>query len=119
MPKKAKKATRPPKAIEEDCIIPPALPVEALSGLVFERDDKSAEEIAAYVESQSPREKVKHAEKVISKFKLRHTTGGGYLTAEQVQTEPMNHVCQRAASFTFQTADARSARSTAASTVGA
>jgi hypothetical protein len=47
-------------------VIPPAIPVDALSDLVFERDEKSAEEIAAYVESQSPREKVKHAEKVMT-----------------------------------------------------
>jgi hypothetical protein len=37
---------------------------------VFERDEKSVEEIAAYVEGQSPGEKVKHTEKVMTQAVL-------------------------------------------------
>jgi hypothetical protein len=66
MTKKPKNRNRPSKAVAGDCVIPPAIPVDALSGLVFERDEKSAEEIAAYVERQSPGETVKHAEIVMT-----------------------------------------------------
>lgn len=68
MSKKPKKPKR--RAIDNDCVIPPAIPVEALSGLVFERDEKSAEEIAAYVEGQSRGEKVRHTEKVMTQTVL-------------------------------------------------
>ena len=66
-PIKPKRRVKPPG---KDCIIPPAIPVEALSELMFERDEKSAEEIAAYVEGQSKGEKVKHAEKVMTQTVL-------------------------------------------------
>ena len=67
MTKKRKKSKKPDNAITDDCVIPSAIPVEALSGLVlFERDEKSAEEISAYVEKQSPGERVTHAEKIMT-----------------------------------------------------
>jgi hypothetical protein len=50
MIKKPSKAKRPTKATASDCVIPPAIPVEALSGFVFEHDETNADEIAAYVE---------------------------------------------------------------------
>ena len=67
MTKKRKKSKKPDNAITDDCVIPSAIPVEALSDLVlFERDEKSAEEISAYVEKQSPGERVTHAEKIMT-----------------------------------------------------
>jgi hypothetical protein len=54
------------KAAAGDHVIPPAIPIDALLSLVFERDEKSAEEIAAYVEGQSRGETVTHAEKVLT-----------------------------------------------------
>jgi len=67
MPKRPAKKRRPAAApAADDCIIPPAIPVEALSGLVFEQDEKSADEIATYVEGQARGETVAHAEKVMS-----------------------------------------------------
>ena len=36
--KKPRKPKRPTKPVADDCVIPPAIPVKALSGLVFERD---------------------------------------------------------------------------------
>jgi hypothetical protein len=52
MTKKPTKHKQPSNPVASDCVVPPAIPVDALSGLVFERDEKSAEEIAAYVERQ-------------------------------------------------------------------
>jgi hypothetical protein len=74
MPKTPTKRKRPvtPRAAD-DCVIPPAIPVEALSGLLFEQDEKSAEQIAAYVEQQSRGETVTHAEKVMSQRVLGRT----------------------------------------------
>ena len=61
--RKPKKATR---AAASDHVLPPGIPIEALPRLVFEQDERSAGEIAEYVEGQSHDEKVLHAEKVIT-----------------------------------------------------
>jgi|GEM_PF-4265354 len=66
MIRKPSKAKTPIKANVSDCVIPSAIPIESLSGLVFNHDARNAEEIAAYVEGQSPRNTVKHAEKVMT-----------------------------------------------------
>jgi len=63
-PRKRKEGTR---AAASDHVIPPGIPIEALPRLVFEQDERSAEEIAQYVEGQSHGEKVLHAEKVVRK----------------------------------------------------
>ncbi len=68
--KKPRKSQKPTKIAASDHVIPPALPIDALSRLVFERDEKSAEEIAAYVEGQSRNETVTHAEKVMTQHVL-------------------------------------------------
>jgi hypothetical protein len=70
-PPKRKRPVTPTAA--SDCVIPPAIPVEALSGLLFEQDEKSAEQIVAYVEQQSRGEIVTHAEKVMSQRVLGRT----------------------------------------------
>jgi hypothetical protein len=70
MIKKPNKAKTPSKATASDCVIPPAIPVEALSGLMFELDEINSGEIAAYVERQSRGETVKHAEKVMTEHIL-------------------------------------------------
>ncbi len=70
MAKKLRRARTTLKSTASECIIPPAIPLDALSGLVFERDARSADEIAAYVEGQSPGEKVVHAEKVMTESVL-------------------------------------------------
>jgi|SRR6516225_5554118 hypothetical protein len=62
-PKAPKKATR---AAASDHVIPPGIPIEALPRLVFEQDERSAQEIADYVEDQSHGEKVLHAENVMT-----------------------------------------------------
>jgi hypothetical protein len=67
MPKKpAKNQTRLARPEVADCAIPPAILIVALSGLVFEPDEKSADEIASYVQGQVREETVAHAEKVMS-----------------------------------------------------
>jgi hypothetical protein len=66
MPKKEKRSKKRPKGVANDHVIPPAIPIDALSGLVFERDEKSAEEIDAYVEGQSRGETVVHTERVMT-----------------------------------------------------
>ena len=70
-PPKRKRPVTPTAA--SDCVIPPAIPVEALSGLLFEQDEKSAEQIVAYVEQQSRGEIVTHPEKVMSQRVLGRT----------------------------------------------
>jgi hypothetical protein len=77
MTKKPTKHKQPSTPVASDCVIPPAIPVDALSGLVFERDEKSAEEIAAYVEGLSPDETVKHAEMVITQCVLGESMDAG------------------------------------------
>ena len=72
--KKPRKPQKPTKIAASDHVIPPAIPIDALSWLVFERDEKSAEEIAAYVEGQSRNETVTHAEKVMT----HHVLGRKY-----------------------------------------
>jgi hypothetical protein len=69
MPKTPTKRKRPitPRPAS-DCIIAPTIPVDALSGLLFEQDEKSVEQISAYVEQQSRGETVTHAEKVMSQL---------------------------------------------------
>ena len=63
----SKKRKRPAKnATSDDCVIPPAISIEAAASLLFERDEKTAEEISAYVEGQSPGETVTHAEMVMA-----------------------------------------------------
>lgn len=62
-PKKPKRRTGPTLG---EHVIPPAIPIEALASFTFDRDEKSAVEITAYVESQSRGETVSHAEKVMS-----------------------------------------------------
>lgn len=66
MTKKPKMLKHPIKATTGDHVIPSALPIEALSNFVFDRDEKSADEIADYVESQARVETVTHAEKVMA-----------------------------------------------------
>lgn len=65
-----KKPKRPIKAAANDHVIPPAIPIDALSSLIFERDEKSAGEIAAFVQGQSRNETVTHAEKVMAQHVL-------------------------------------------------
>ncbi len=61
-PRKKNSASSPKKG-DEKCIVPPAMPVEALSSYVLETGDKK-EDIRSYVEWQAPDETVKHLEKV-------------------------------------------------------
>jgi hypothetical protein len=68
MPKKP--PTRLIASPPSDCVIPPAVPVDALSALMFDRDEESAEQISAYVERQARGERVKHAEKVMAQSVL-------------------------------------------------
>lgn len=54
---------RQTRASDKECLIPPPIPIEALSDLLVERP-QNADDIASYVEWQSPGEKVMHAELV-------------------------------------------------------
>jgi hypothetical protein len=47
-----------------DCVVPPALPHDALPALLFRRDDEETDRIASYVEWQARDETVTHAEKI-------------------------------------------------------
>jgi hypothetical protein len=67
-------------------VIPPAIPVVALSSVVFERDEKSAEEIAAYVERLSRDGTVTHAEIVAT----QHVLGWKY-ECWDVRTDKARH----------------------------
>jgi len=68
--KKAGKAKKSAKTTASDCIILEAIPVESLSRFVFNREPRNADQIAAYVEGQSPGEKIKHAERVMTEYIL-------------------------------------------------
>jgi hypothetical protein len=65
MSKKQKKKER-----QSECVIPPPIPHEALSALVFKPDIEGADKIAAYVEGQSQGKTVIHAEKVMTEYVL-------------------------------------------------
>ena len=60
---KKKRRARPTKARRTKCEIPPPIPIEALSNLVLSQPE-NVDDIASYVEWQSPGEKIVHAEKV-------------------------------------------------------
>jgi hypothetical protein len=60
---KKKRRARPTKARRTKCKIPPPIPIEALSNLVLSQPE-NVDDIASYVEWQSPGEKIVHAEKV-------------------------------------------------------
>jgi hypothetical protein len=70
MTEKPRKPRSRVKEAAANHLLPPAISINALSSLIFERDDKSAEEIAAYVEGQSPGEIATHAEKVMTQHVL-------------------------------------------------
>jgi hypothetical protein len=65
MPKKRATPEQQHAPAAGECIIPPAIPIEALPALVFDSDEQSTEKISAYVEGQSS-ETVMHAEKVMT-----------------------------------------------------
>lgn len=50
----------------EECVIPPAIPLESLSDFIVGTDDKGLDDVIRYMEGQVPDEKIKHAEKVKS-----------------------------------------------------
>src|SRR6185503_11914983 len=49
-----------------ECVIPVAIPIEALAGFVLDKGGNEADQIRSYIESQAPNESVKHLEKVSS-----------------------------------------------------
>jgi hypothetical protein len=53
-----------------ECVIPPAIPDEALSALVFKPDVGGADKISAYVGGQMRGKRVTHAEKVMTEYVL-------------------------------------------------
>lgn len=69
MTSKAKKSLPRTKAHTKrngECVIPAAIPVEALADFVLDKDKKAADQIRSYIEWQASDETVKHLEKVSS-----------------------------------------------------
>src|SRR5271168_3991606 len=48
------------------CLIPAAIPAEAMAGFVLSKGGNEADQIRSYIEWQAPEETVKHLEKVCS-----------------------------------------------------
>jgi hypothetical protein len=67
-PKKEKRSPRTPayKKKNGECVIPGAMPAEALADYVLKAGDDEADRVRSYVEWQAPDETVKHLEKVAS-----------------------------------------------------
>ncbi|MDP1991779.1 MAG: hypothetical protein Q8K00_12250 [Syntrophales bacterium] len=67
-PTKGKPSLRTPAFKKEEgrCVIPGAMPAEALADYVLKTGDDAADGIRSYVEWQAPDEKVRHIEKVAS-----------------------------------------------------
>jgi len=67
-PKKAKRSlhTRALKKKNGECVIPRAMPAEALADYILNAGDDEADRIRSYVEWQAPNETVRHLEKVAS-----------------------------------------------------
>jgi len=67
-PRKEQKSLRTPvyKKEKGKCVIPGAMPVEALADYVLKTNDEQAEDIRRYLECEAPDEIVKHLEKVSS-----------------------------------------------------
>jgi hypothetical protein len=67
-PRKEKRSPRTPahKKKNGECVIPGAMPAEALGDYVLKAEGDEAERIRSYVEWQAPDETVKHLEKVAS-----------------------------------------------------
>jgi len=49
-----------------ECVIPAAIPIEALGEFVLDRDKNEADQIRSYIEWQAPDESVRHLEKISS-----------------------------------------------------
>lgn len=67
-PRKEKRSPRTPahKKKNGECVIPGAMPAEALADYVLKVGDDEADRVRSYVEWQAPDETVKHLEKVAS-----------------------------------------------------
>jgi hypothetical protein len=64
------------KKVEGACIIPPAIPAEALPNLMFKRDRLAERAIREYMESQVRDEKVTHAERLVTEFVMGNKIEG-------------------------------------------
>jgi hypothetical protein len=64
--RKKRRSTSKPKIDKEECVIPPALPVEALGEFVLNAGGKESDRVRSYVEWQAADETVLHLEKVAS-----------------------------------------------------
>jgi hypothetical protein len=67
-PRKEKRRPRTPAHEKKngECVIPGAMPAEALADYVLKAEDDEAERIRSYMEREAPDETVKHLEKVAS-----------------------------------------------------
>lgn len=82
MPSKKKSLRTPAYKTEKgECVIPGAIPSEALSGFVVKTGGREAEDVRSYMEWQAPDEHVKHVEKVATE-----SIYGQKMTAWDVRT---------------------------------
>ena len=59
-------ANKDPHKKDGECVIPAAIPIEALASFVLDKGRNEADQIRSYIEWQAPDESVKHLEKVSS-----------------------------------------------------
>jgi hypothetical protein len=58
--------TKAPTKKSGECVIPAAIPIEALAGFVLDKGRNETDQIRSYIEWQAPDESVKHLEKISS-----------------------------------------------------
>jgi hypothetical protein len=82
-----------------ECVIPSAIPIEALAGFVLDKDRNEADQIRSYIEWQAPDESVKHLEKVSSESIFGQTMDAWDVRTNKnrswVITNPTNLYSQR------------------------
>ncbi len=93
-------AKRPkPEATEDECVIPPPLPLDELDKFLFRHSAAETRAIAAYVEREARGQSVQHAEKVTSErvFGTDHDVWDVHMDEEKywVITSPTNLYPQR------------------------
>src|SRR4051794_27829228 len=67
---KSGKTKKSATARQDDCTIPGSVPTSVLNESVLRRSPREEQAICEYVESQSPKEKVLHLEKVTTEYVL-------------------------------------------------
>lgn|SRR5579864_2092323 len=91
---KKKRSRSKPKIDKGECVIPPALPAEALCEFVLNAGGKESDRVSSYVEWQAPDETVLRLEKVASE-----SIFGQPMEGWDVQTDKGRRTCIRKSCF--------------------